>query len=170
MRPRPVVPTSCYIHPRALVLGDVVLGERTSVWPMAVLRADIAPIRVGDDCNFQDGSIAHADPGADLTVGNRVTVGHGAILHGCTVEDDVLVGMRATVLNRARIGAGSLIGAGAVVKEDMIVPPGSVVLGVPGKVARQDPDLWQVTRGNALRYAELAQAYKKGDLGEEWRG
>ncbi|HWG89263.1 MAG TPA: gamma carbonic anhydrase family protein, partial [Candidatus Thermoplasmatota archaeon] len=164
MPARPVVPDSCFVHSRALVVGDVVLGERTSVWPMAVLRGDIAPLRIGDDCNFQEGAVCHADPGAPLTVGNRVTVGHGGILHGCTVEDDVLIGMRATVLNGAHIGAGSLIAAGAVVTEGTKVPPGSLVVGLPGKVLRQDPALVERTRGNALRYVELAKRYKAGEF------
>lgn len=166
---RPLVPSSSFVHPRALVVGDVALGERCSVWPMAVLRADVAPIRVGDDCNFQDGVVGHADPGFPLVVGNRVTCGHGAIVHGCTLEDDVLVGMRATVLNGAHVGAGSLIAAGAVVTEGARIPPGSLVVGIPGKVVRQDPGLVERTRANALRYSELAARYLKGGEFEEHR-
>jgi carbonic anhydrase/acetyltransferase-like protein (isoleucine patch superfamily) len=119
-----------------VIIGAVTLGEGTSVWYGCVLRADGGTITVGRDVNIQDGSILHADPGFPAVLGDRVSLGHGAIVHGATVEDDVLIGMRATVLNGAVIGAGSLIAAGALVRPGTVVPPGSLVAGVPGQVRR----------------------------------
>jgi carbonic anhydrase/acetyltransferase-like protein (isoleucine patch superfamily) len=132
----PEVADEAWVADNATVLGDVVLGARSGVWFGSVVRADVAPIRVGEETNLQDNCTLHADPGAPLTVGDRVTVGHAAVLHGCTVGSDVLVGMAAVVLNRARIGAGSVVAAGAVVLEDTEVPPGSLVAGVPAKARR----------------------------------
>jgi len=136
----PVLAPSTVVLPGATVVGDVRLGERVGVWYAAVLRGDDAPVTVGDDTNLQDGVIVHADPGFPARIGARVTVGHGAVVHGATVDDDCLVGMRATLLNGARIGAGSLVAAGAVVLEGTEVPPGSLVAGVPAKVRRPVTD------------------------------
>jgi carbonic anhydrase/acetyltransferase-like protein (isoleucine patch superfamily) len=125
-----------YIHPSAVVSGTVTLGKDVSVWPNAVIRGDIAPIVIGDETNVQDGTIIHVDDDVPVHVGSRVTIGHRAVIHGCTIEDDCLIGIGAIILNRAVIGTGSVVGAGAVVREGMIVPPGSLVLGVPAKVVR----------------------------------
>jgi len=132
-----------YIHPSAVIIGNVTLGRDASVWPTAVLRGDSDAIVIGDETNVQDGTIIHVDPGVPVRVGNRVTIGHRAVIHGCTIEDDSLIGIGAVVLNGAVIGTGSVIGAGAVVAEGMIVPPGSLVLGVPGKVVRPVDDEWR---------------------------
>jgi carbonic anhydrase/acetyltransferase-like protein (isoleucine patch superfamily) len=132
----PVVDPTAYVHPAAVVLGRVTLGARASVWPSAVLRGDRDAIVVGDESNIQDGAVVHVDPGLPVHIGRRVTVGHRAVLHGCTVEDGALIGIGALVLNGAVIGAGSLVGAGAVVSEGTVVPPGMLVLGVPGRVVR----------------------------------
>lgn len=126
-----------WVAPHASVLGDVTLGARVSVWYSATLRADFESIVVGEGSNIQDSATVHADPGFPVTIGARVTVGHNAILHGCTVEDDSLVGMGAVIGNGARIGAGSLVAAGAVVPQGMVVPPKSMVVGVPAKVRRE---------------------------------
>lgn len=126
-----------YIHPTAVIIGNVTLGRDASVWPTAVLRGDIDAIAIGDETNVQDGVIVHVDAGRPVRVGNRVTIGHRAVIHGCTIEDDCLIGIGAIVLNGAIVGTGSVIGAGAVVPEGMKVPPGSLVLGVPGKVVRE---------------------------------
>lgn len=134
---RPTVHETAFIHPAAHVLGDVTLGARASVWPTAVLRGDTAAIRVGADSNIQDGTIVHVDHGVPCTLGDRVAVGHRAIVHGATVEDDVLVGMGAILLNRVVVGAGSIIGAGAVCREGMVIPANSLVVGVPAKVIRE---------------------------------
>ena len=132
----PSIDSSAFVAPGAVVLGDVTLGEQASVWYGAVLRGDMAPITVGAQTNLQDGTIVHVDEGVPCTVGNRVGVGHRAILHGCTVEDDSLVGMGAILLNHVRVGSGSVIGAGAVIPEGTEIPPHSLVLGVPARVVR----------------------------------
>lgn len=133
----PEIADSAIVLPGATVVGAVRLGARVNVWYSAVVRADSVPIAVADDTNLQDGVIVHADPGFPAHIGSRVTVGHGAVIHGATVEDDCLVGMRSVILNGARVGAGSLIAAGAVVLEGAEIPPGSLVAGVPGKVRRE---------------------------------
>lgn len=132
----PDVAAALFVAPGAVVVGDVTLGSGTSVWYACVLRGDGGSITVGDDVNIQDGCVLHADPGFPAVVGDRVSIGHGAVVHGAVIEDDVLVGMRATVLNGARIGAGSLVAAGAVVRPGTVVPPGSMVAGVPAQVRR----------------------------------
>lgn len=136
----PDVDAAAFLAPGAVIVGDVTLGAGTSVWYSCVLRADGGSITVGADVNIQDGCILHADPGFPAVLGDRVSLGHGAIVHGATVEDDVLIGMRATVLNGARIGAGSLVAAGAVVRPGTVVPPGSLVAGVPAEVRRSVTD------------------------------
>lgn len=135
----PDVAAAAFIAPGAVVLGRVRIGRGSSVWYGCVLRGDDEEIIVGEDCNIQDGSILHADPGDPTVLGDRVSLGHGAIVHGARIDDDVLVGIRAVVLNGVRVGAGSLIAAGAVVRPGTEVPPGSFVVGVPAKV-RTLPD------------------------------
>ena len=154
---------TAFIHPLAFVCGDASLGARASVWPFAVVRADSDRITIGDDTNVQDGAVLHADPGVPCTLGARVTVGHRAIVHGATVEDDCLIGMGAVVLNGARIGAGSIVGAGAVVREGMDVPAGSLVLGVPGRVVRPttEADRGAIAHG-AAAYVRLQHAHASG--------
>jgi carbonic anhydrase/acetyltransferase-like protein (isoleucine patch superfamily) len=125
---------SAFLAPGTTVLGDVTVGEQSSIWFGSVVRGDTEAIRIGAGSNIQDLSVLHADPGFPCTIGDGVTVGHGAIVHGATVENDVLIGMRAVVLNGAVIGRGSLIAAGAVVTEGMSIPPGSIVAGLPAKV------------------------------------
>jgi len=132
----PDVSAARFIAPGAVVVGDVTIGEGTSVWYACVLRSDRSSITIGAEVNIQDGCILHSDPGFPTVIGDRVSLGHGAVVHGATVEDDVLIGMRATVLNGARIGTGSLVAAGAVVRPGMVVPPGSLVAGVPAVVRR----------------------------------
>ena len=160
-RSRAQIDSSCFIAPNAIVIGDVAMGAQSSVWYACVLRGDVAPIRIGERTNIQDGTIIHADPGYPTTVGNDVTVGHGAIVHGATVEDGALIGIRATLLNGCVIGAGSVIGAGALVPEGMVVPPNSVVLGVPGKVVRPvDEKLAERNRRGAAGYVRNAAAHR----------
>jgi carbonic anhydrase/acetyltransferase-like protein (isoleucine patch superfamily) len=135
-RAQPASEGRAYIHPSAVVCGDVTLGARVSVWPMAVIRGDSASITVGDESNVQDGAILHVDAGVPCVIGARVAIGHRAIVHGATVENDCLIGMGAIILNRVHVGRGSIIGAGALCAEGMIVPPESLVLGLPGRVIR----------------------------------
>jgi carbonic anhydrase/acetyltransferase-like protein (isoleucine patch superfamily) len=131
---------SAFLAPGAVVLGDVSVGRDASIWYHCVVRGDMAPIQIGDETNIQDLTMVHVDEGVPCIVGRRVGVGHRAVLHGCTVEDECLVGMGAILLNRVRIGTGSVIGAGAILPEGMDVPPGSLVLGVPGRVVRPVDD------------------------------
>ncbi|MFF2087397.1 gamma carbonic anhydrase family protein [Nocardia sp. NPDC058176] len=133
----PQIDDTAWIAPNATVIGRVRLAAEVGIWYSAVLRGDLEEISVGAGTNIQDGCVLHADPGFPLTVGTGVSVGHNAILHGCTIGDDVLVGMGATVLNGAVIGAGSLIAANALIPEGAQIPPGSLVAGVPGKVRRE---------------------------------
>ena len=145
--------TDPFIHPLAFVCGDVALGAAASVWPFAVVRGDNERIVVGAESNVQDGAILHADPGLPCTLGARVSVGHRAVVHGATVEDEVLIGMGALVLNGAVIGTGSIVGAGAVVREGMVVAPGSLLVGVPARLVRA------VTDEERVRSARTAAAY-----------
>ncbi|MCX4751507.1 gamma carbonic anhydrase family protein [Kitasatospora sp. NBC_01287] len=156
----PRVDPTAFVAPTAVVVGAVRLGPRASVWYQAVLRGDAEEIAVGADSNIQDNCTLHADPGFPLVVGERVTVGHNAVLHGCAVEDDVLVGMGARVLNGARIGRGSLVAAGAVVTQGAVVPPGSLVAGVPAKVRRPLTEEEAAgIKANAEGYLLLAEAH-----------
>jgi carbonic anhydrase/acetyltransferase-like protein (isoleucine patch superfamily) len=136
----PVVAASAWLAPGVTLIGDVHLHDDASVWYSAVLRADGDRIDIGSGSNIQDGSVVHADPGFPVVVGADVSVGHRAILHGCVVEDDVLIGMGAIVMNGARIGTGSLVAAGALVSEGVQIPPRSLVAGIPGKVRREITD------------------------------
>lgn len=159
----PVTHETAWLAPTATLVGPVHVHEDAGVWYGAVLRADYGTITVGARSNVQDNSVFHTGDALDVTLGEGVSVGHGAVLHGCTVEDDVLVGMGATVLNRARIGAGSLVAAGAVVLEGTTVPPGSLVAGVPAKVRRPlDEEERQRVLQNAIEYVALAQRYRAG--------
>jgi carbonic anhydrase/acetyltransferase-like protein (isoleucine patch superfamily) len=132
----PQIHASAFVHEQAAVIGLVQLGEGVSIWPGAVLRGDNEPIVIGDGSNVQECSILHTDPGFPLTVGRHVTIGHQAMLHGCTIGDGSLVGIQAVVLNRAVIGRNCLVGACALVTEDKVIPDGSLVIGSPAKVVR----------------------------------
>ncbi|MCD2196322.1 gamma carbonic anhydrase family protein [Actinomycetospora endophytica] len=133
----PQVDPTAWIAPGAVVAGRVTLGAEVGIWYSAVVRADNDAISVGAGSNIQDGSVLHADSGFPCTVGENVTVGHKAVVHGCTVEDGVLVGMGAVIMNGATVGRGSVVAAGAVISQGVTVPPGSLVAGVPGKVRRE---------------------------------
>lgn len=152
---------SAFVSPHAYVRGTVSIGADSSVWPMAVIRGDEGVITIGARCNVQDGCILHADPDAYLTIGDNVTIGHAALVHGCTVEDEVLIGMGAVVLNGARIGHGSLVAARALVTEGMIVPPHSVVMGIPGKIKPIRAEQLERVQRNAQSYVDLKNLYQK---------
>lgn len=158
----PRVADDAWVAPGATVVGEVTLSAGASVWYGAVVRADNAPITIGPDSNLQDNVSAHVDTGFPLTVGARVSVGHNAVLHGCTIEDDVLVGMSATVMNGARVGSGSLIAAGAVVTQGAVIPPRSLVAGIPAVVRRQltDDEVDGIAR-NAAGYLEKTAEHRK---------
>ncbi|MFE0416046.1 gamma carbonic anhydrase family protein [Streptomyces tendae] len=153
----PKVDAESFVAPTASVVGDVTLHAGASVWYGAVLRGDVERISVGASSNVQDNCTLHADPGFPVTVGERVSIGHNAVVHGATVEDDCLIGMGATVLNGAVIGAGSLVAAQALVPQGMRVPPGSLVAGVPAKVKRElTAEERQGVTLNGTMYAALA--------------
>jgi carbonic anhydrase/acetyltransferase-like protein (isoleucine patch superfamily) len=155
----PLAPTS-WVAPSADLIGDVRLGERASVWFGAIIRADNTPILIGGDTNIQDGAIGHSDPGSPLTIGARVTVGHQAILHGCVIADDCLIGMGARILNGAVLDSECLVGAGALVTEGKHFPAGSLIVGSPARVIRQLTDEErQALRASAALYAEKAARY-----------
>jgi carbonic anhydrase/acetyltransferase-like protein (isoleucine patch superfamily) len=154
---------SAFIAPGAVVVGDVTLGPHASVWYGAVLRADNAAIVVGEATNLQDGTIVHVDDGKPTHIGARVGVGHRAILHACTVEDDCLIGMGSILLNDVRIGTGSVVAAGAVLPEGTRVPPGSLVVGVPARVTRAvDDALRQRIRATWEHYLAEAERHRAG--------
>jgi carbonic anhydrase/acetyltransferase-like protein (isoleucine patch superfamily) len=154
---------TAFIAPTAAVMGDVTLEEDTSVWYGAVVRGDMAPIVIGAQSNLQDGSVVHVDEGVPCLVGRRVGVGHRAILHGCTIEDECLIGMGAILLNNARIGTGSVVAAGAVVPEGMQIPPRSLVIGVPGRIVRQvDAALSERVTATWAHYVEEARVHRSG--------
>jgi carbonic anhydrase/acetyltransferase-like protein (isoleucine patch superfamily) len=161
----PEVAATAYVHPRASVCGTVRLGEDVSVWAGAVIRGDTEQITIGAGTNIQDLTMVHADPGVPTQVGAGVTVGHRAILHGCTIEDDVLIGMGAILLNRCHIGTGSVIGAGALVAEGVVIPPNSLVLGVPGRVIRATTDQERARMlQSAATYRRLAGLHRDGSV------
>ncbi len=144
-----------FIHPAAVVTGDVSLAAHVSVWPMAVIRGDCDKITIGEGTNIQDGTIVHVDYGVPTTIGARVGIGHRAIIHGATIEDDCLIGMGAILLNGVHVGTGSIIGAGAVCPEGMRVPPNSLVLGVPGRRLRD------TTPAERERIHKTVESYRK---------
>lgn len=157
----PTIPRSSLLMPGAVVIGDVHLGERVGLYPGASLRAELAAMTVGADSNVQDSVSCHVDEGFPLQIGERVSIGHNAVVHGCTIEDEVLIGMHATVMNGAVIGTGSIIAAGALVTEGTVVPPGSLVAGVPGKIRRSVTDDERIgIRRNAEVYVERLEQYR----------
>ncbi len=159
--PAPRIAETAFVAPGAVIVGNVTLAENASVWYNSVLRAELEPITIGAGSNLQDNVSCHVDTDFPLTLGTGVSVGHGAVLHGCTIEDNVLVGMAATVLNGAVIGTGSLVAAGAVVLGGTIVPPGSLVAGVPAKVRRPltDDEIASIAH-NAQTYREHSAAHR----------
>ena len=154
----PRVHPSAFIDDSAQVIGDVEIGEECGVWMCAVIRGDVHSIRIGRRSNVQDGTIVHAMSGTHpTTIGDNVTVGHGALIHGCTIESQVLIGMGATVLNGARVGSGSIVAAGTLITEGMAVPPKSLVIGSPGKVKRL---LTHAEIADIMAYADRYVGYR----------
>jgi len=158
---RPTIPDSCYVDESAQVIGDVVLGEQSSIWMNAVVRGDVHAIRIGTYSNIQDCCVLHGMRDQySVTVGEWVTVGHNVTLHGCVVEDTCLIGMGSIILNGARIGRGSIIAAGTVIPENTVIEPNSLVIGVPGKVRRKlTPEGEEVILRYARNYLEYTQTY-----------
>lgn len=155
--------TGHFIAPDAAVIGDVELGPNSSVWFSVVIRGDNDTIRIGEGSNIQDGSVCHSDPGSPLTVGANVTVGHNAMLHGCTIGDGTLVGINAVILNGAAVGKNCVIGANSLVPEGMEIPDGSLVMGVPAKIRRELSEEQQAFFStNAAHYIDNATRYNNG--------
>ena len=159
----PQLADGAWAAPSADLIGDVRLGARASVWFGAVIRADNTPIILGEETNFQDGAIGHSDPGAPLTIGARVTIGHQAILHGCTVANDCLIGMGARVLNGAFLGPECLVGANALITEGKRFEEGGLIVGAPARLVRPLSDTEKAAlRLSAAHYAEKAARYAAG--------
>lgn len=156
----PQVPTSCFVHPQASIIGQVTLGENVSVFPGAVLRGDIAAITVGEDSNIQDNAVLHVNYNAPCQIGKNVSIAHGAVVHGSKIADNVIVGMNAVVME-SEIGPNCVIGAGAVIPAGKKIPAGSLVMGVPGKVVRAltEDEIKGITQ-NAQEYAKSIVIYK----------
>ena len=158
---RPSVDSSAWVAPDANVIGEVILGPRASVWFCATLRGDNEPIIVGEGTNLQENVVCHTDMGAPLTIGRNCTIGHKAMLHGCTIGDETLIGMGATILNGARIGKNCLIGAGALITENKEIPDFSLVMGAPGKIVRTlDETAAAMLRASALHYQDNAARFR----------
>jgi carbonic anhydrase/acetyltransferase-like protein (isoleucine patch superfamily) len=157
-----LIDPEAFIAPGSVVCGQVILGSLASIWFGAVVRGDTATIRIGDSSNIQDLCVVHADPGFPCTIGCRVTLGHGAIVHGATIEDDVLIGIRAVVLNGAIIGKGSIVAAGAIVTEGTVIAPGQLVMGTPARVVRACTlkDEERIAHA-AEHYVDAANAYRQ---------
>lgn len=164
----PVIHPNAYIAPNATVVGDVHIGAGSSVFFGSVLRGDREPITIGEDTNIQDNCVLHQEYGCPTTVGSRVTVGHGAILHGCTIGDETLIGMGAIVLNGAKIGRHCLIGAGALVTQNMVIPDGSLAFGSPAKIrgTLTDEAIEEIRASAASYRAEAAECRADGDAQE----
>lgn len=159
----PVVDHTAFIAPTATVIGRVSIAGEVSILFGAVIRGDREEISIGEGSNLQDNAVIHSDPGFPVAIGRAVSIGHLACVHGATIDDEVIVGMGATVLNGARVGAGSIIAAGAVVREGQVIPPGSLVAGVPGQVRRETTEQERAhIRVNAETYRELGRTYRAG--------
>ena len=153
---------SIVICPGAQVIGNVELGEDVSIWNGAVLRGDTDSITIGNNSNVQDNCVVHCTKGFPVEIGDNVSVGHGAVVHGCRLEDNVLIGMNATVLNGAHIGKNSIVGAGAVVSEGKEFPEGSLILGVPAKAVKKvTSEQIKMIQNNADNYVRLSKQYKE---------
>ncbi len=167
----PEIAASAYIDASAVIIGDVTIGEDASVWPMCVARGDVNYIRIGKRTNIQDGSVLHVMKDTNpLILGDDVTVGHAVMLHGCTIESRCLIGMRCTILNGAVIGTGSIVAAGTLVTERTVIPPGSLVMGSPGKVKRQlsAEDIGTIEM-YSQRYVKYKEIYRSEVASGEWR-
>lgn len=157
----PQLHPECWVAPNAALIGQVELAARVSIWFSATLRAEAEPIKIGFGSNIQDGATIHVDPEFPVTIGTGVSVGHNAVIHGCTIEDHVLIGMGSTVLNGAVIGGGSLIGAGALIPQGMVIPPRSLVTGVPGRIRRELSGSEIANNWHAAgRYQRLIDVYR----------
>ena len=158
----PKIDPGSWVAPNAVIIGRVELKKNSNIWFNTTLRGDLEPIIIGENSNVQDGSVIHTDPGCPATIGKNVTVGHLVMLHGCIIDDDCLIGIGSTILNKAKIGRYSIIGANALVTENKVIPERSLVLGSPGKIVRQvtDEEIKHI-KENAQHYVNNYKKYKK---------
>ena len=158
----PKVDQNSWVASNAVIIGKVELKKDSNIWFNVTLRGDVEPITVGEGSNVQDGSVVHSDPGCPVIIGKNVTIGHLVMLHGCVIEDDCLIGIGSTILNKAKIGKNSIIGANALVTENKVIPERSLVLGSPGKIVRQvtDEEIKSI-KENADHYVANYKKYKK---------
>lgn len=164
---KPVVDVSAFIAPTATVIGSVRIGKNASVWFGSVLRGDSDSIDIGDDTNIQDLTMCHVDPGHPLVIGNLVTIGHNCVMHGCSIGDNCLVGMGSVIMNGAQVGKGSVVAAGTVILENTVIPPFSMVTGIPGKVKKtfdNQEEMLEIIKLPAHVYLEKKSDYQSGDL------
>ena len=167
----PRIGARVYLAPGSVVIGDVEIGDDSSVWFNAVIRGDVAPVRIGQRSNVQDGAVLHVDTGTPCTVGDEVTIGHAAVVHGANVGDGVTIGMGATVLSRSTIGAEAIVAAGALVPEDAVVASGTLVMGVPARERRMLADEERTaSRENAQRYVRNGARYQAAAVGADGDG
>ncbi len=159
---KPRISKSAYIAPTAVLIGDVEIAEGASVWDGAVLRGDVAAIKIGKNSNVQDNAVLHGDYGEPTIIGENVTIGHMAVVHGATVHDNVIIGIHVVVLNGVEIGEGSVIGAGAVITSGKEIPPNSLVLGIPGKVVKQGEEIREMAIENGKIYQKLRDEHIQG--------
>ncbi len=156
----PDIANASFVAENATLIGEVILAPNSNVWYGAILRADDGPIILGENSNVQDNAVVHMDPGGSVNIGKQVTVGHGAIIHGCTIGDDTLIGMGATLLNNCVIGKGCVIGAGALVPENMVIPDGSLAVGIPAKIRGTVSEAQaQAAVANAMHYVAHGAAH-----------
>jgi len=159
---RPEIHKSAHIDKKSVIIGNVKIGKNCGVFPGAVIRGDQSKIDIQDGANIQDNCVIHCDEEHPVKIGKNVTIGHCAMVHGAVIEDNCLIGINSTILNGAKIGKGSIIGANALVKSDMVVPENSLVLGVPGKVVKQDKKFEKSAINNADIYKRLSKNHKEG--------
>jgi carbonic anhydrase/acetyltransferase-like protein (isoleucine patch superfamily) len=159
---KPEIDKSSFIAKTSVIIGDVKIGKNCGVFPNAVIRGDENSIEIDDGSNIQDCCVIHCDKEHGVEIGKNVTIGHGAVVHGATIGDDCLIGINATILNGAKIGKGSIIGANALVTMDMVVPENSLVMGVPGKIIKQDKKFIEMARSNAEIYQKITKKHLEG--------
>jgi len=158
----PEIHKSTFVHKTAVIIGNVKIGKNCGIYPSAVIRGDQNIIEIGDGSNVQDNCVIHCDTDHPVKIGKNVSIGHCAMVHGATIEDECLIGINSTILNGAKIKKGSIIGANALITSDMIVPENSLVLGTPGKIIKQDEKFIESIRKNAQIYQKLSKNHKEG--------
>lgn len=159
---KPEIHKSCFVAKSAVIIGNVKIGKNCGVFPNAVIRGDKNAIIIGEGTNVQDCCVIHTDDEHEVIIGKNVSIGHAAVVHGATIEDECLIGMQATIMNGANIGSGSIIGAKALVTTDMKIPKYSLVLGIPGKIIKQDESFRKMAQKNAKTYQQISKEHLEG--------